>query len=265
MILLPDDLVARIPPLHTQDSLPDNQLIAYARLTLKDAGLTWFVLELHRDQDTFSAYLIDSRQEQFGYFSFSYLEEHLGIAALDVLAEIPGEGFILGLSEVPSALAYNESFSPKPLIDAVREERILRHAKGEGLPTDSSLARHRAYYYAVAFTHDARTLYQVVREIIHRNEVNLSAFHLPPPILPDFWYIVVIGDRPSETVHKQIMNTLTGGSVTTIPYELLMELFARKIEENKKGTWREHHRTIRVKRKQKGKKNKRDPRHRRRS
>ncbi len=265
MTPLPDDLVQRIPSLHIQDTLPDGQLIAYARLTLTDAGLTWFVLELHGDQDTFSAYLIDPNQEQFGYFSFAYLAEHLGIAALDVLAEIPGEGFILGLEEIPSAIEYDESFSPKPLVDAVREERIKRHAKGEGLPTNSSLARHRAYYYAVAFTHDAIALYQVVRDIIQREQVNLSAFHLPPPLLPDFWYVVVIGDRPSEAVHEQIMKALTRGSLTTIPYELLMELFSRKVEENQKGIWREHHRTIRVKRKQKGKKNKRDPRHRRRS
>ncbi|HYT37000.1 MAG TPA: hypothetical protein VEL49_07430 [Ktedonobacteraceae bacterium] len=100
MTILPDDLVKRIPPLHTQDSLPDNSLTAYARLTLKDAGLTWYILELHSDQDTFSGYLIDPQKEQFGYFSFAYLEEHLGVAALDLLGEVPDEGFILGLSEV---------------------------------------------------------------------------------------------------------------------------------------------------------------------
>src|SRR5436309_3285562 len=122
MTPLPDDVVKRIPPLHTQDNLPDNQLTAYARLTLKDAGLTWFVLELHTDQDTFSAYLVDPRQEQFGYFSFSYLEEHLGTATLDVLGEIPGEGFILGIEEVSSAIEYDQSFTQKPLVNAVRQE-----------------------------------------------------------------------------------------------------------------------------------------------
>src|SRR5207244_2561819 len=176
MTLLPNDLVKRIPPLHTQDNLPDNQLTAYARLTLKDAGLTWFLLEMHTDQDTFSAYLVDPRQEQFGYFSFSYLEEHLGIAALDVLGEIPGEGFILGLEELPSAIEYDHSFTPKPLVVAVREERIERHTKGEGLPTSSSLAPHRAYYYVASFPHDATKEYQAIRAIIQREEVNLSAF-----------------------------------------------------------------------------------------
>ena len=262
MTLLPDELVQRIPPLHTQDNLPDNQLITYARLTLKDAGLTWFLLELHADQDTFSAYLIDPKQEQFGYFSFAYLEEHLGIAALDVLAEIPVEGFILGVEEIPSAIEYDHSFMPKPLIEAVREERKARHAKGEGLPTSRSLAPHRAYYYAASFPHDATTVYQAIRTIIHREPVNLSAFQVPPPVLPDFWHIVVMGDRPSETVHEQIMNAMSGGTLTIIPYDLLMQLFARKVEENQKGTWREHHTTIRLKRKPKRPKSKRDPRHR---
>lgn len=262
MTQLPDDLVQCIPPLHTQDSLSDTQLTAYARLTLTVAGLTWFLLELHGDQDTFSGYLIDPEKEQFGYFSFAYLEEHLGIAALDVLAEIPGEGCILGLAQVPSAIAYDESFSPKPLIEAVRDERILRHAQGEGLPTDSSLALHRAYYYAASYPRDAKVVYQTIRAIIQREDVNLSAFQVPPTILPNFWHIVVMGDRPSEAVHEQIMNALAGGTLTIIPYGLLMQLFARKVEENKKGPWREHHRTIRLKRKAKGKKNKRDPRHR---
>ena len=49
MTPLPDDLVQRIPPLHTQDSLPDTDLTAYARLTVKAIGYTWFVLELHGD------------------------------------------------------------------------------------------------------------------------------------------------------------------------------------------------------------------------
>src|SRR5437588_9255956 len=158
MTLLPDDAVARTPPLHTQDSLPDDQLMSYARLTLKAIGMTWYLLELHSDQDTFSAYLVDPQKEQFGYFSFSYLEEHLGIASLEVLGELPGEGVILGMAEVPSAIEYDQSFSPKPLVEAVRAERRKRHAKGEGLLTSATIAPHRAYYYAFSFTHDAATV-----------------------------------------------------------------------------------------------------------
>lgn len=263
MTPLPDDLVQRIPPLHTQDTLSDDQLVAYARLTIKAIGYTWFVLELHGDQDTYSAYLIDPQKEQFGYFSFSYLEEHLGIAALDVLGEIPGSGFILGFAKVPSVFEYDESFTSKPLIDAVREERIMRHAQGEGLPIDVSLAPHRAYYYALRYPTDAAKVYQAVRAIVLKESVNLSVYHVHPSALLQFWHIVVIGDRPPEAIHNQIMNELREGSLTVIPYDLLMELFARKLEENQQGTWREHHTSIRLKRKPKQPKGKSNPRHRR--
>jgi hypothetical protein len=263
MPLLPNDLVQRIPPLHTQDGLPDNQLIAYARLTITAIGYTWFLLELHTDQDTFSAYLVDPDKEQFGYFSFSYLEEHLGIAALNVLGEIPGEGMILSLEEIPSAIEYDEHFIQKPLIEAVREERRKRHAKGEGLSMSASLSPHRAYYYAARYPRNATKEYQAVRAIVHRDQVNLSAFQVHPTTLPQFWHIVVIGDRPPEAIHNQIMNALSGGSLTIIPYELLMQLFARKLEENQKGPWREGHTNIRLKSKSKRTKGKRDQRHRR--
>ena len=264
MSILPDDLVARIPPLHTQDSLPDAALTAYARLTLTEAGLTWFLLELHDDQDTFSGYLIDPKQEQFGYFSFAYLEEHLGTAAWDVLAGIPGEGFLLGLSEVPSGIAYDASFSPKSLLDAVKEERVQRLAKGKRFRPDAPLSPHRAYYQVARYPSDATQVYQAIREIVFKQPVNLSVFQVPPTVLSSFWHIVVIGDRPAEAVHEQIMHALAGGTMTTIPYDLLMQLFARKVEENQKGPWREHHRTIRLKKKPKRpKQHKRDPRHRR--
>lgn len=55
MTLLPDDVVKRLPPLHTQEWLSDDHLYAYARLTLKAAGYTWFLLELHTDHDIFNA------------------------------------------------------------------------------------------------------------------------------------------------------------------------------------------------------------------
>lgn len=261
MTLLPDDAVQRTPPLHTQDSLPDDQLMSYARLTLKDIGMTWYLLELHTDQDTFSAYLVDPEKEQFGYFSFSYLEEHLGIASLDVLGEIPGAGFILGFEEVSSAIEYDQSFSPKRLVDAVREEREERHTRGEGLPLSASLAPHRAYYYAVSYPRNATQVYKAVRATILKEEVNLSVFQVHPTVLSSHWHIVVIGDRPSDAIHEQIINAIRGGTLTVIPYGLLMELFARKLEENQKGSWREHHTTIQLKRKHKRTRGKRDPRH----
>ena len=91
MALLPEDVRKQLPPLHTQDTRPDAELYAYARLTFEPMGLIWFVLELEtRDQDTFSGYLLDPDTERFGYFSFDYLEDQLAVVAVDVLGNIPG-------------------------------------------------------------------------------------------------------------------------------------------------------------------------------
>src|SRR6266700_5748891 len=251
-----------MPVVSSQISLLRNAYLYTTNgMVSKDAGLTWFLLELHSDQDTFSGYLTDPQKEQFGYFSFTYLEEHLGIASLDLLGEIPGEGFILGLAEVPSTIEYDHSFTPKPLVEAVRKERTAQHLKSQGLPTNESLAPHRAYYYAASFTHDGASTYKAIRDIVLKESVNLSVFRIPPPALPN-WHIVVIGDWPSKAIHNRIIKELSEGLLTTIPYDLLIELFARKVEENKKGTWREHHTTIRIKRKPKRQKGKHGPRNR---
>jgi hypothetical protein len=263
MAILPTEVVRNTPPLHTQDKLPDEQLTAYARLTVSEIGYTWFLLELHTDEDTFSAYLIDLQKEQFGYFSFSYLEEHLGIAAIDILGEIPGTGTIVSLEEVPSIIEYDQNFSPKPLVEAVREERIRRWlAHGGGLYITDSIAPHRAYYYAASFPRSATAQYRAIRNIIHTEPVNLSAFHVLPPTLPT-WHIVIMGDRPSEAVHERFMSQLQKGTLTIIPYDLLMQLFARKIEQNIKGPWQEGHTNIKLRSKGKQTKKKRDTRHRR--
>jgi hypothetical protein len=66
--------------------------------------------------------------------------------------------------------------------------------------------------------------------------------------------MIVIGDRPPEPMHRQIMIAFQGTPFTIIPYGLLMDLFARKLEENAKGSYREHHRWVVLKRQQKGKK-----------
>src|SRR5215469_7075604 len=95
-MMVPEAVIASLPPLHTQDTLPDGEIHAYARLTCEARGLTWFVLELHEDGDTFSGYWITHETEQFGYFSFDDMDDRL-----------------------PEALAYDASFTPRLLLDAV--------------------------------------------------------------------------------------------------------------------------------------------------
>jgi hypothetical protein len=231
MGLLPEALLGQLPPLHSQDSLPDHELRAYARLTHAATGLIWFVMELDsKDRDTFSGYLLDAKTERFGYFSFDYLEEQL-----------------------PPPLEYDANFQPQPLFEAVQQERKRLNQKGQGLKLSDTLAPHRAYYYAFAYTEPAKQKYEAVKRLIQSPlGPDLSAYHFPAGPL-----IVVIGDRPSEAVHARIMELLAGGTETTIAYPILMELFVRHLESSLAGGFYEQRSVMFVELKPKDPKRKR--------
>ncbi len=218
MGLLPQSVVDQLPPLHTQDTLPDHELFVYARVVQPNMGLTWFVMELDSaDRDTCSAYFMDATTESFGYFSFAYLE---------------------GL--LPGALQCDTAFRPQPLFEAVLRERQLLNLKGNGLQLADTLAPHRAYYYAFTYSEPVKQKYTAVKQLIKSPVgVNLSAYHFPAGGYKPMPVIVVIGDRPSEAVHKQIMDMLQGGTPTTIDYTLLMELFRRHLRAGIAGGYQE--------------------------
>lgn len=244
MALFSEEVAKLFPPLHSQDTIPDAKLRAYARLTCEPIGVTWFLLEMHENKDFFSAYLVDRDTERFGYFSCSYLLAYL-------------EGHL----EEEEPIHTDDSFAPQLLTLAVAEERRIRAQRGEKRPKTPALAQHRAYFYATKYDTPSisKVVYTAVRDIVFQEQspTNISVFNVQPGFGLLHWTVVVIGDRPAEHVHKRIMETLQGGTMTLIPYDLLMHLFARKLEENQKGGWQEHNRTVVVKRKTKQKQKKR--------
>jgi hypothetical protein len=154
---VPLEVKATIPPLHTQDTFPDEQLRAYVRLTCAELGCTWFILELHEDGDTFSAYWIEPDKEQFGSFSFDDLQARL-----------------------PVAIASDSGFTPRLLVDAVQQERRTRRVQGEpfGLDSTDSIAQHRAYYYAAQYDHPSPQAFTTIGTIIREERTNLSVYTL---------------------------------------------------------------------------------------
>jgi hypothetical protein len=227
-LILHDTL--NIPLLHSQDSLSQEQLTTYGRLVFVQARLTWFVLEIAQDQDTFSAYMIGPQSEQFGYFSFSYFEK---------------------ITPETATVLY-VTLTPTRLLDAVAAERSKRAQHyGERRVETADLAEHRAYYLAAEYLlKEANEVVQAIRDILHSHrEVNLSVF-CQPGIRA---VVVVMGDRPPEPIHAQIMEAMQNRPLITIEYDLLMHLFERKLEQNQQGEFIEHHRHIKVQRKGKHK------------
>jgi hypothetical protein len=209
--MLSEEVKAAIPPLHTQDRLSDGEIHAYARLTCEELGMIWFVLGLDRDGDLFSAYGVDKEQESFGYFSLSHLH-----------------------SLVNRVIEHDVSFSKQLLLPAVKAER-RRRALGLGtgpglLKEEDGLSQTRGYYYVAKYATDPKDAFRTIRHMMHHPHVSLSAYSLLMGEESLSWHIVVIGDRPPEHVHSRIMQALTKGTLTSIPYDLLLQLYARHLQ-----------------------------------
>lgn len=56
------------------------------------------------------------------------------------------------------------------------------------------------------------------------------------------WYVVVIGERPSERVHKKLQEALSMGEMTSLPEQGVRFLMLRRVTETVKGgSWVEKH------------------------
>src|SRR5438876_3670291 len=256
MKLFPDALLSQIPPLRSQDTVADPQ--AYARV-LSPIGMVWFVLGIDKiDEDLLFVYVIDEKAGQYAFESISYIEDHVAIIAVDNLKEVTDVEEAIERGEAVAALRLDEKFTPRLLSQAIAEENMLR--KQFGLPEAISQP-NRPYYFAATFPNESlsKQAGDAIKEIIKHAE-QLSYYRF---LLEKVWHVVVIGDWPTQDAHQQIVTWLNTGTMTYIPFELLMGLFNRRLEEIQKGDWREHHVKAVLKRKPKNtKKVKRNPRHR---
>lgn len=111
--------------------------------------------------------------------------------------------------------------------------------------------RRQPYYLASRFPtkQAAEQPYFSIQQTIHDVECDLSAYRFmrqgqEQNTAP--WYVLVIGEKPTPTVEARITAALSQGEMATVPPEALHELYSRRMEEIQKGSWREHHYTINV-------------------
>jgi hypothetical protein len=129
----------------------------------------------------------------------------------------------------------------------------------------------RGYYLAARFKEDAlsKKVYTKTQDIIYKSDSEISAYRFlrpnqvgnEPP-----WYVVVIGERPTDPLHQKIKEVLQPGEQTQIPEEVYTQLYQRRIQEAQKGDWVEHHRpTPTIRRSEKKEKQKQQKQSRRRN
>lgn len=55
------------------------------------------------------------------------------------------------------------------------------------------------------------------------------------------WYVVVIGEKPSDGLHVQIEAQLTNGRLVTLDHDYLLALMQRRGQAIQLGPWVEGH------------------------
>ncbi len=99
------------------------------------------------------------------------------------------------------------------------------------------------YYQAARFKNKtaAGTVYNVVQDLIYQDvDCDLSAYRVK---LGNSWHVVVIGEKPSDSLHVQIEAQLTNGVLVSLGEDALLYLQDRRAEATQLGSWVEAHYT----------------------
>jgi hypothetical protein len=101
------------------------------------------------------------------------------------------------------------------------------------------------YYQAAQYPNKtaAGKAYSPIEQMIHEEDCDLSAYRYLVPSERK-WYVVVIGEQPTQQLHEQlktILTTLTRGESVTLDQATLIALLARRVQQVPKGSWVEGH------------------------
>jgi hypothetical protein len=97
------------------------------------------------------------------------------------------------------------------------------------------------YYQAACFKNKtaAGTVYTAVQDLIYLDvDCDLSVYRVK---LGNSWHVVVIGEKPSNTLHVQIEAQLTNGVLASLGEDALLYLQDRREQAIQFGPWVEGH------------------------
>lgn len=78
-----------------------------------------------------------------------------------------------------------------------------------------------------------------MQDIIYKDvDCDLSAYRIK---LKGTWHVVVIGEKPSDSLHVAIEALLTNGTLVTVDPDIVLYLLARREEAALLGPWVEGH------------------------
>ena len=100
------------------------------------------------------------------------------------------------------------------------------------------------YYLAARFQNEQRAgaVYFPLQQYIFtvKDDCDLSVFRFKST-RNNTWYVVVVGEKPPDSVHVTIEARLTNGTLTTLDADVLTYLMGRRSEAIQLGPWVELH------------------------
>lgn len=102
------------------------------------------------------------------------------------------------------------------------------------------------YYLAARFNtrEEAAVPYYAVQETLRTTDCDLSSYRFMQQwddISDKPWYVIVIGEKPTDTVHQRLITALNLGDMTNVPQEAIEGFLIRRATEVVKGPWVEGH------------------------
>jgi hypothetical protein len=98
------------------------------------------------------------------------------------------------------------------------------------------------YYQAARFDNKAKagTVYTPLQQMIFEEQehCDLSAYRIK---ITEGWHVVVVGERPPESLHQRIEALLTQGTLVTLRPDVLGYLQARRVQASQLAPWVERH------------------------
>jgi hypothetical protein len=97
------------------------------------------------------------------------------------------------------------------------------------------------YYQAARFKNKsaAGAVYNVVQDLIYQDvDCDLSVYRMK---LKNVWHVIVVGEKPTDTLHVAIEAQLTNGVLVNLQEDVLLYLQGRRIEAIQIAPWVERH------------------------
>ena len=96
------------------------------------------------------------------------------------------------------------------------------------------------YYQAARFENKAKAgaVYTPLQQMIFEEDCDLTAYRIR---ITEGWHVVVVGERPPESLHLRIEALLSHGTIVNLRPDVLQFLQARRAQASHIAPWVEVH------------------------